>query len=175
MISFIFLILDRNDKIDMCGRMIMVEDTAISNEYAFRNILDSCSISKRYGSKELSATQKSTIVRCSHQRQDEFHTKNNAEFSTWKYHTDCYSAYTCREKIERHLRKRKKEMENSGESCTPAKKRLRRKVLRSYKTSLKIRFGRSLCRRILSIVNSFRKQYSKLSYTGIYRSEFQGF
>ena len=123
MISFIFLILDSNNKIDMCGRMIMVEDIATSNECALRNIMDSCRISKRCGSKELSATQKSTIVRCSHQRQDEFHTKNNAEFSTWKYHTDCYSTYTSREKIERHLRKRKKEMENSGESCTPETKK----------------------------------------------------
>ena len=99
----------------------MEEDTVISNECVFQNILDTCSINKIYGLKELSATQESTVVHCFHKRQDEFHTKINSEFSTWKYNTDCYSACTSREKIGQYLRMRKKKMENSGELRTPAK------------------------------------------------------
>ena len=86
----------------------MEEDTVISNECIFRNVLDTCSINKRDRSKELSATQKSKVVRCSDERQDEFHTKNNSELSAWKYHVDCYSTNTSRERIRRYLKKKKR-------------------------------------------------------------------
>ena len=81
--SFFFLILDNNDKIDLCDRKVMEEDTVMSNKCVLGNILDTCSINKKYGLKELSVTQKSTIVCCTHERQYEFYTKVNAEISTW--------------------------------------------------------------------------------------------
>ena len=73
----------------------------------FREILKICNNSKYFTSKKLSDVQKSTIVKCSQERQDEFHGKMNSEFVIRDYHKDCYAAYTSKEKIERYLRKGK--------------------------------------------------------------------
>ena len=104
----------------------MEVDIAINNECVFKTILDTCNIHKKYGSKELSATQKSTLQRCSQERNDGFYDTSCTDFDKWIYHTDCYSAYTSKEKIARYLKKRKKEGESSNTLCSPTGKRLRR-------------------------------------------------
>ena len=94
-----------------------------SNECVFRNVLDTCNITKKYGLKELSATQKSTIQQCSHKRNDGFHSTIYTDCDKWIYHTDCYSAYTSKEKIARYLKRRQK---SSNPLNSPTGKRLRR-------------------------------------------------
>lgn len=73
----------------------------------FQNTLDKRSI-KIYGTKELCATQKSTIQQCSQERGDGFHSRIYSDFDKWIYHTCCYSAYSSRKKIARYLKKCKK-------------------------------------------------------------------
>ena len=42
-----------------------IEDESCINECIFRDILDTCSLNKKYGFKELSVEQSNTIQRCS--------------------------------------------------------------------------------------------------------------
>ena len=72
-----------------------MEDTC-SNQCVFCDILVSCSINKKYGTKELSATQKGTLDRCSEERQDGFYDKFLTDLDKCIHHTDCYSTYTRR-------------------------------------------------------------------------------
>ena len=93
----------------------------------FKDILETCNSSKRFNAKDLTATQKSTVIRCSQERQDNF-IQDFADGIACSYHKDCYAEYTSRQKIERHLKKRKSEEVVSSELSSPSQKRLRRYV-----------------------------------------------
>ena len=82
-----------------------VEDESCINECIFRDILDTCSMNKKYGFKELSVEQSNTIQRCSMERNVSFYQTVYTKFEKRRYHNDCYCAYTSR-KIARCLKKR---------------------------------------------------------------------
>ena len=95
------------------------------SSYFFKDILETYTSSKRFDSKVLSATQQSTILRCSQEIQDNF----NASFTEgvkYNYHKDCYTEYTSKQKIDRYLKKRKLEESGPSDLSSPSQKRLRR-------------------------------------------------
>ena len=99
-----------------------METNKVLNECVFKSVLETCNISKLYGRKELSDIQKDTIVRCSKLKNDGFHCKI-FDFEHWKYHINCYSAYTSKERVARvQAKKRKEEIAESPST----RKRLRR-------------------------------------------------
>ena len=91
----------------------------------FKDILETCNPSKRFDSKVLSATQQSTILRCSQERQDNF-IASFTEGVKYNYHKDCHAEYTSKQKIDRYLRKRKLEESGPSDLSSPSQKRLRR-------------------------------------------------
>ena len=91
----------------------------------FSEVLDTCDISKKFDTKELSQIQKNTIDRCSKERQDDFN-ETIVGVNQCFYHKDCYAAYTSSEKIARYLRKKKAEEKCHGETdSSPPPKKLR--------------------------------------------------
>ena len=62
-------------------------DNELRNECVFRDVLETCTLHKKYGAKELSSIQKSTIQRCSQERNDGFTIYTG--FSKWSCHSDC--------------------------------------------------------------------------------------
>ena len=113
-----------------------MEINKVLTECVFKNVLAICRNGKMYGRKELSDIQKNTIVRSSKLRNDGFHCKI-FDFEHWKFHIDCYSEYTSKEKIAWvQAMKRKEEI---GESPSSSK-RLRRyvdiKILCFFETNI---------------------------------------
>ena len=53
----------------------MEVDSTLSNECAFKNIVDTCDINKKCETKELFTTRKSIIQRCNQEIEDEFHSR----------------------------------------------------------------------------------------------------
>ena len=86
----------------------------------FKDVLTTCHNGKTYGRKELSDIQKNTVIQSSELRKDGFQV---FDFEHWKFHVDCYSAYTSKEKIARVQAKKRKEEIGKSPSCS---KRLRR-------------------------------------------------
>ena len=71
-----------------------------SNGCIFRDVLESCSVDKCYAMNELTKT----VIQSSIKRKVNFH-QIIENFSTFKYHDLCYTYYTSKEKINRHLKK----------------------------------------------------------------------
>ena len=70
-----------------------------ANAYIFRDVLDSCTVDKKYAETPLSSTRKETVKMASLQRNDELHSQLDSLLLD--YHVLCYSAYTSKERIER--------------------------------------------------------------------------
>ena len=96
------------------------------NECIFRDVLESCSVDKCYAVNELTKTRKDTVISSNIKQKDDFH-KIIENFSTFKYHDLCYTYYTSKEKINRHL-KRINEQSVDG----PSAKRLNQSSVRMF-------------------------------------------
>ena len=79
-------------------------DESTHNRCIFSDVLDTCSIDKSYANSVLSSARKNTVIAASHQRQDSLH--ETIEERDQIYHTLCYTAYTSKEKIQRHLKRK---------------------------------------------------------------------
>ena len=99
----------------------------MSNQCIFREVLETCKIENPYASAALTSIRKQTVINASKQRDDSLHKDINDEDQI--YHPLCYSNYTSKEKIQRHL-KRKSSSEASVESSTP--KRTSRSVVTGF-------------------------------------------
>ena len=75
--------------------------------------METCNTSKGDDSKFLSATQQSTIIRCSGEKRNNFIACFEEDVE-YKYYKDCYAAYTSKEKIARYLKKRKMDKATSS-------------------------------------------------------------
>lgn len=102
-----------------------IKDEPCINECVFRDVLDTCSLNKKYGSKELSVAQNSTIQKYSMRRNDDLYQTVYSKSEERRYHNDCYWAYTSKEKISRYLKKRKLDL-NTSALDSPSNKNLRR-------------------------------------------------
>ena len=74
------------------------------NECIFRDVLESCFVDKCYAVNELKKAGKETIVSSSLKRKDNFH-QVIENFSIFKYHDLCYTYYTFKDKINKHLKR----------------------------------------------------------------------
>ena len=74
------------------------------NACIFKDVLGTCSIGKAYAVNELTPARKATVISSSIQRKDDL-CRNLENMHTLRYHDLCYTAYTSREKIKRHLKK----------------------------------------------------------------------
>ena len=73
------------------------------NECTFRDVLESCSVDKCYAVNEQTKTRKDTVISSSIKQKDDFH-QIIENFSTFKYYDLCYTYYTSKDKINRHLK-----------------------------------------------------------------------
>ena len=74
------------------------------NEWIFGDVLESCSVDKCYAVNELTKTRKETIISSSIKQKDDFH-QVIENLSTFKYDDLCYTYYTSKKKINRHLKR----------------------------------------------------------------------
>ena len=76
-------------------------------ECIFRRYLSSCSTDKEFADKSLTDKRMQKVIESSIARADDLH--NHIDEVSLEYHSLCYTAYTSKEKIERHIKKRKAE------------------------------------------------------------------
>ena len=69
----------------------------LDNECVFRNILDTCNTIKKH-EKRVFYNTKSTIQRCSQEREDGYHCRIYSDFDEQIYCTDCYTMHAHQEK-----------------------------------------------------------------------------
>jgi len=93
-------------------------DESTYNQCMFSEVLDTFSLEKTYATSELTPARKQTLINASHDRKDSFHETIDA--NNFIYHTLCYTQYTSKEKIQRHL-ERKPAAESSENIDTPQK------------------------------------------------------
>ena len=94
-------------------------DESTYNQCMFSEVLDTFSLEKTYATSELTPARKQTLINASHDRKDSFHETIDA--NNFIYHTLCYTQYTSKEKIQRHL-ERKPAAESSENIDTPQKR-----------------------------------------------------
>ena len=75
------------------------------------SVLESCSVDKCYAENELKKNRKDIVMSSSIKRKDDFH-QIIENFSTFKYHDLCYTYYTFKDKINRHLKRINKQSVN---------------------------------------------------------------
>lgn len=75
-----------------------------TNECIFQDVVESCAVDKCYAKNELTKNRKETVISSSIKRKDDFHQRIE-NFSSYKYHNLCYTYYTSKEKIDRHLKR----------------------------------------------------------------------
>ena len=63
-----------------------------------------CSVDKCFAAKELTKAGKDTLISSSLTQKDNFH-QIIENFGNFKYHDFCYTYYTSRDKINRHLKR----------------------------------------------------------------------
>ena len=87
-------------------------------ECVFKKYLTSCSVDKTFADSSLTEVRKRKVVESSVKRDDDLQTyiENTALY----YHSLCYMAYTSKEKIERH---NKRKAESTISDCGPVKSR----------------------------------------------------
>ena len=73
-------------------------------ECIFKRYLTSCSADKIFPDKSLTNVRKQKVIDSSIQRKDDLYTHIND--ISLAYHKLCYTAYTSKEKIERHKKRR---------------------------------------------------------------------
>ena len=87
-------------------------------ECIFKKYLTSCSVNKVFADKDLTGIRKQKVIESSIQREDELYTHINDV--SLAYHKLCYTAYTSKEKIERHKKRR---VESNVSDPEPSKRR----------------------------------------------------
>jgi Zn-dependent M32 family carboxypeptidase len=91
----------------------------VGNKCVFKDIVEICSVSKKYSPKFLTKVRREKIEVCSNRREDGF-TLNDSDELT--YHNDCYVHYTSNKFIEKHLAKKRKAEETLDPSSSKRSK-----------------------------------------------------
>ena len=93
-----------------------------TNVCLFSNILDTCTIDKKFATQPLTETRVAKIQSSSKERGDNFELDSLDDNRL--YHSDCYTYYISKQKIQRYLDNKKKSRDQH-DGAIPAK-RLRR-------------------------------------------------